>query len=82
MKITIYGTDCCSKCNQVLETTKELVKELNLDVEIEKINDPMKAVEKGIMSLPALAVNGEVKIKGRTADKEEIKEVLNVSRHS
>ncbi len=78
MKITIYGTACCSKCNQVLNTVEEVVKELNLDVEIEKIDDPMKAVEKGVMSLPALAMNDEIKISGKIATKKEIKEILNV----
>ena len=78
MKITIYGTSCCSKCNQVLNTVEKLVKELNLDVKVEKVDDPMKAVEKGIMSLPALAVDDEVKISGKIATKEEIKEILNV----
>jgi len=77
MKITIYGTSCCSKCSQVLDTVEELVKELNLEAEIEKIDDPMKAVEKGVMNLPALAVNDEIKISGKVATKEELKEILN-----
>ncbi len=78
MKITIYGISCCAKCNQVLNTVQELVKEFDLGIKVEKIDDPMKAAEKGVMSLPALAVNDEIKITGRVATKEEIKEILNV----
>ncbi len=79
MKITIYGTSCCSRCSEVVDLVEEVAKENNLNVEIEKINDPIKAVEKGIMSLPALAVDGEVKSTGKVLTKEEIKEILNVS---
>jgi len=78
MKITIYGTDCCSKCDQVLEIVNELVEEYKIDAEVEKINDPIEAAQKGVMSLPALAVDGDIKIKGKAASKEEIKEILNV----
>ncbi len=79
MKIIIYGADGCSKCDHVFKITKELIKELKMNAEVEKINDYVKAAEKGIMSLPALVVNGEVKIVGRIPSKEEIKEILNVS---
>ncbi len=79
MKIIIYGADGCVKCEQVFKTTKELIRELNINVEVEKVNDYVKAVEKGIMSLPALAVDGEVKSTGKVLTKEEIKEILNVS---
>ncbi len=78
MKITIYGTECCSKCNKVVETVKEVVKENDLDAKIEKIDDSVKAAQKGIMSLPALAVDGEIKAKGKVSTKEEIEEYLNV----
>ncbi len=79
MKIIIYGTNCCSKCSEVVDLVEEVAKENNLNVEIEKINDPIKAVEKGIMSLPALTLDGEVKSTGKVLTKEEIKEILNVS---
>lgn len=78
MKITIYGTSCCSKCNKVLELVKKIVEEEDLDAEVEKINDTVKAAQKGIMSLPALAVDGEIKVKGRVSSEEEIKNYLNV----
>lgn len=78
MKITIYGVENCSNCKKLLELTKEVVKEEDLNAEVEKINDTTKAVSKGIMSLPALAVDGKVKVKGKVATKEEIKNYLNV----
>ena len=78
MKITIYGTECCSKCNKVVEIVEEVVEENDLDAEVEKIDDSVKAAQKGIMSLPALAVDGEIKAKGKVSTKEEIEEYLNV----
>ncbi len=78
MKITIYGTENCSRCTKLESLAKEVVKEEDLDVEVEKVNDTAEAVKKGIMSLPALAVDGEVKAKGKVSTKREIKEYLNV----
>ncbi len=78
MKITIYGVSCCSKCSKVLDLVKEVVEENNLDTEVEKIDDPVKASQKGIMSLPALAVDDEIKARGKVSTKEEIEEYLNV----
>ncbi len=78
MNITIYGTSCCKKCNQILKTVEGVIKEFDLDTKVKKIDDPLKAIEMGVMSLPALAVDGEIKISGKVATKEEIKEILNV----
>lgn len=78
MKITIYGAKNCSKCEKLYSLAREVVEEEDLNAEVEKINDTTKAVSKGIMSLPALAVDGEVKAKGKVLTKEEIKNYLNV----
>ncbi len=78
MKITIYGTSCCPKCSKVVDTVKEVVKKNDLEAEVEKVNDPVEAAQKGIMSLPALTVDGEVKAKGKVSTKKEIENYLNV----
>jgi small redox-active disulfide protein 2 len=78
MKITIYGTENCSRCSKLESLAKEVVEEESIEAEVEKVNDPAEAAKMGIMSLPALAVDGKLKAKGKVSTKEEIKKYLNV----
>ncbi|MCK8826681.1 thioredoxin family protein [Natroniella acetigena] len=49
---------------------------LGIDAEIEKVEDMAEIAKAGIMSTPALAINNEVKVKGRVLSKDEIKKLL------
>jgi small redox-active disulfide protein 2 len=74
-KIQILGTGC-PKCKQLAENAENAAKEMSIAYEIEKvtkINDIMKF---GVMITPALVVDGQVKIVGKVASKEEIKSML------
>jgi small redox-active disulfide protein 2 len=46
------------------------------DIEIVKVEDIAEIVKRGVMMTPALAIDGDVKISGRIARKEEIKEMI------
>ena len=52
------------------------MKELGVEADVQKIEDINEIVNFGVMSTPALAVDGEVKIVGKVATPEEIKAVL------
>ncbi len=52
------------------------MKELGIEADVRKIDDINEIVKFGVMSTPALAVNGQVKIVGKVATPEEIKAVL------
>ena len=43
---------------------------------VEDLQNTKDIVEAGVMSTPGLGIDGEIKIKGRVADVEEIKELL------
>lgn len=75
MKISIYGSGCKS-CVSLAENAKMAAEELGIDIEMEKIEDMAEIAKAGIMSTPALAVDGEVKSKGVVLSKEDIKELL------
>ena len=76
MKIEILGTGC-PKCGQLEENAKKAIEEMKVDSEIVKITDINKIVEYGIMSTPAIVIDGKVKCYGRIPDVEEIQEWLN-----
>ena len=74
-KIQILGTGC-PKCKKLAQLTKLAADELGLDYELEKVTDITEIMEFGIMSTPGLAVDGEVKVAGKTPKVEEIKKML------
>lgn len=75
MKIEILGTGC-PKCKKLEENARKAVEELKKDAEIVKVTDINKIVEYGVMSTPALVIDGEVKCSGGVPDIEEIKRML------
>ncbi len=74
-KIQVLGTGC-KKCVTLKDNVELAIKELGIDAEVQKVDDINDIVAFGVMSTPALAVNGEVKIVGKVATPEEIKAVL------
>ena len=71
MLIEIFGTGC-ARCNALFETVKALCAEEGIDAEVRKVSDFPSMLRKGILSLPAVAVDGEVKVVGRVPDRREL----------
>jgi len=72
MKIEILGMGC-PKCKKLYENAQTAAKELNIQVEIVKVEDIQKIMDYGLMSTPAIAIDGEVKAAGRIPAPDEIK---------
>jgi small redox-active disulfide protein 2 len=75
MKIEILGTGC-PKCKQLEANVKKAVEELKIKANLEKVTDVAKIVDYGVMSTPAIVIDGEVKAYGRIPTVEEIREWL------
>jgi small redox-active disulfide protein 2 len=76
MEIKILGTGC-PKCKSLEKLTNEVVEKEGFSADVSKVEDIMEIMNYGVMSTPALVVNGKVEIKGRIPSYEEIKQVLN-----
>ncbi len=77
MKIKIFGPGC-PKCENLTKNVREAVNQLSLeDVEIEKVSEIEKMAEEGIMSVPALMIDGSVKSSGSIPSVVEIKNWIN-----
>jgi len=66
----------CAKCKVLFEHVDQAARELGLDYQIEKVTDINAIIGYGVMSTPALVVNGEVKLAGRVPSAEQLKAVL------
>ena len=75
VKIEILGTGC-AKCKSLTKNVEKAVLELGIQAEIIKVDSIQEIMDRGVMMTPALYVNGESKMMGRTATVEEIKRLL------
>ncbi len=75
MEIKIFGVGC-SKCKQLEVNVKKALEETGTKVELKKITEINKIILAGIMTTPALAVDGKVVCSGRIPTAEEIKKLL------
>ena len=75
MNIKILGTGC-TKCQKLTEAAIEAAKALNIDYQVNKITDIEEIMNYGVMSTPALVVDDQVKLMGRLASVDELKELL------
>ncbi|HRD67029.1 MAG TPA: thioredoxin family protein [Candidatus Competibacter sp.] len=75
MKLQILGKGC-AKCVALGEHAEAAAKALGLEYELEKVTDLNAIIDAGVMSTPALAVDGEVKSAGKVLSIEEVKKLL------
>lgn len=75
MKIEILGTGC-SKCKTLEEATKQAVAQSGLFAQIEKVDDIKKIMEYGVMSTPALVIDGKVLSTGKVLSVTDIVEMM------
>lgn len=75
MKIEILGTGC-AKCKTLYENTRKAVEESGKEAEIVKIEDIPSIMKYGVMSTPALVIDGQVKFSGKLASVAEIINML------
>jgi small redox-active disulfide protein 2 len=73
MKIEILGMGCAN-CNKLYQNAVEAVKLSGKEVEVIKVEDIQKIMSYGVLSTPALAIDGVVKVAGKVSKVEEIKE--------
>ncbi|MBN2219529.1 MAG: TM0996/MTH895 family glutaredoxin-like protein, partial [Kosmotogaceae bacterium] len=70
MKIEIFGSGC-PRCKQTEKVMKMAVEEMGSDAIVEKVTDMMAIMEKGIVSTPAVAVDGKIVLSGKIPSLDE-----------
>ncbi|SMC34881.1 thioredoxin family protein [Sporomusa malonica] len=72
MKIEVLGMGC-AKCHTLTGLAMEAVAELGITAEIVKVDNMKDIMAYGVMTTPALVIDGVVKVKGKIPSKDEIK---------
>jgi small redox-active disulfide protein 2 len=75
VKIQVLGPGC-PKCSELAKRTEEAVKHLAIEATVEKVSDIQAIMGFGVISTPALVVDGQVKFAGRVPTVAELTTIL------
>lgn len=73
--VKVLGSGC-AKCNALEQATREALVELGMDETIDHVTDFIQIAAYGIMSTPALVVDGKVVSYGKVLTKDEAKSLI------
>jgi len=73
--IKVLGTGC-AKCNELEANVKAALEELEMDTAIDHVADFAQIAAYGVMSTPALVVDGKVVAYGKVLKKDEVVKIL------
>ena len=77
MEIKVLGSGC-SRCHKTLEIVNKVVNENHVDANVEYVTDLMKIMEYNVMLMPAIVIDGVVRMKGTVPSESEVKQLLGV----
>ena len=75
MEIKVLGPGC-PKCKTLEKLTREVVEQSSIDATVTKVDDIVEIMNYGVMTPPALVVDGKVVVKGRIPSAEEIRKLI------
>ena len=70
----------CEKCNALEKATVEALGELGMDTAIDHVRDFTQIAAYGVMTTPALVVDGKVLSYGKVLKKDEVVRLLRAAR--
>ncbi len=75
VKVEILGSGC-KKCYQLEENARLAIASLGIDADVIHVTDMAEIVKRGVLSTPALAVNGQVVSRGKVLSPVQIQPLL------
>lgn len=75
MKVKVLGSGCRT-CDDLEKCVQKAIKELQLDVSLQRITDYKTIVKYGVLNTPALIINESIIIRGRVPTKKEMIQIL------
>jgi len=75
MLIQVLGTGC-AKCTKLAALSEEAAKQSGVEYTLEKVRDINKIVAMGVMTTPALLVDGKLKCSGNLPSVEQLVKML------
>lgn len=73
--IQVLGTGC-AKCKTLMANAEAAVQALGIEARVEKVEQIVEIMKFGVMTTPALVVDGQVKSSGRVLSPDDIRAFL------
>jgi small redox-active disulfide protein 2 len=75
MEIKVLGTGC-AKCKSLEKATNEAVNKTGVNATVTKVEDIVEIMNFGVMTTPALVIDGKVVVKGKVPSVDELSKLL------
>lgn len=75
MEIKVLGTGC-AKCKSLEKAAKDAVEKTGVNASITKVEDIVEIMNFGVMTTPALVIDGVVVVKGKVPSVDEISRLI------
>ncbi len=75
MEIKVLGTGC-SNCKTLEKLVFNVLAEMEINANVEKIEDIQKIMAYGILSTPGLVINNKVVLSGKIPSSKELKDII------
>jgi small redox-active disulfide protein 2 len=75
MDIKVLGAGC-TNCNKLEQMVFDVLAEQNIDAGVMHVKDFKEIVSMGVMSTPALVIDGQVKFSGVVPSKAKLTEII------
>lgn len=77
--VKVLGSGC-AKCNELEQATREALAEMGMDTTIAHVTDFAQIAAYGVMTTPALVVDGKVVSYGKVLSKNQVKALIEQAR--
>ena len=81
MDIKVLGSGNCSNCETQMEIIKRALTTTGKFAKLEKVVDLVEIMNYGVMSTPAIVIDGEVKARGKVLNEQEVIALFNTNTH-
>ena len=81
MEIKVLGTGCCNRCSTTVELIEKTAQAKGVSIELSKVQDAKEFVKFGVMSTPAVVIDGKVVHSGSVPTSQRIEQWLTAPAH-
>ena len=71
MDIKVLGTGC-QKCDQTAKIVQNVVAEIGVEAQVEKVTNVLEIAGYGVFATPAVVIDGKVKCVGKIPKKQDV----------
>ncbi|MCI6549556.1 MAG: thioredoxin family protein [Prevotella sp.] len=77
MEIIVLGSGC-TRCHKAFDVVRQTVGKAGIEADVIFESDIVKILDYNVLSLPAIVVDGEVKMNGQVPTEDEVRQMLHI----